>query len=204
MLKTSLLVNKKMASFVDGFAVPEDNSTDNYSMRDVIGSKNDRAFSNASPSNGHDPSVVGHLRANYYHVHDSSRIYPRTDDDTPLASLTITGSATALTFGAWVEITNFDGKTVMSDVHHVILGNISDNDDYVLQLGTGTSGSQVFWGECAFTRDTNQVKGSQVPIQGPPINAGTKLWARLASTAGGSETVDIKVFSHQYPSVTGN
>lgn len=179
------------------------NSTANETVNDVIGSKADRAFSNW-PSDPPHPSVIGHLTASYYHVHDASRIYPRTDDNTPLSPITVTGSATANTFGSWVEITNFDTKTVMADVHHIILGNISDNDDYVLQLGTGTSGAQVFWGECAFTRDTNQVRGSEVPIQGKPIPAGTKLWARLASTAGTSHTVAIKVFTHQYPSVTGN
>lgn len=192
-----------MASFNDGLAVPDANSNDNYSLRDAIGNKRDRSFSNFSDGAVPKPSVLGHLVANYYHVHDASRIYPRVDHDTPLAPITVTTSATALTFGAWVEITNFDSKVVAADVHHVILGDISANDDYVLQLGTGVSGSQAFWGECAFTRDTNQVKGSQVPIQGRPIPAGTKLWARVARTSATTATVDIKVFTHQYPSVVG-
>ena len=85
----------------------------------------------------------------------------------------------------------------------IFIGAISANDDYVIQLGTGDGGSQEFWGEAAFTRDTNQMRVGHVPIQGPPIAAGTKLWARLASTSGGSRTVDIKVYTHQYPSVTG-
>ena len=177
-------------------------ANDSEFLQDTIGNRDDRSFSNWTNGSPPKPSIIGHLVANYYHVHDASRIYPRTDDDTPLAPITVTASATALTFGTWVEITNFDTKVVMSDVHHVILGNISANDDYVLQLGTGVSGSQAFWGECAFTRDTNQVRGSQVPIQGRPIPAGTELWARLASTSGGGN-VQIKVFTHQYPSVTG-
>lgn len=192
-----------MVGFIDGFVTPDANTNDNYSIRDVIGNKYDRSFSNWQ-AEVPKPSVIGHLTAGYYHIHDQSRIYPRVDDDTPLAPIVVTTSATALTFGDWVEITNFDTKVVMADVHHIILGNISDNDDYVLQLGIGISGSQEIWGECAFTRDTNQVKGSQVPIQGKPIKAGTKLWARASCTGGGSNTVAIKVFTHQYPSVTGN
>ena len=184
------------------FKIPEANSDNNNSANDVLGNKSDRAFSNWNSDPPH-PSIIGHLTANYYHIHDASRVYPRTDDNTPLGFLTVTGSASALTFGNWVEITGFDSKVVMSDVHFIFIGAISANDDYTLQLGTGTSGSQEFWGECAFTRDTNQQRTGYCPIQGKPIPAGTKLWVRLASTSGGSLTVDIKVYTHQYPSVTG-
>lgn len=182
--------------------IPEANSSNNNSLNDVIGNRNDRSFSNW-PSNPPHPSIIGHLTAGYYHVHDPSRVYPRTDDETPLGFLTVTASASALTFGSWVEITGFDSKTVMSDCHFVFIGAISANDDYTLQLGTGDAGSQEFWGECSFTRDTNQQRTGYCPIQGKPIPAGTKLWARLASTTGSSPTVDIKVYTHQYPSVTG-
>ena len=188
-----------MATFKDGFAVPDQDSSDNYSMRDVIGSKLDTSFSDGMMY----PSVIGHLVANYNHVHNPSRVYPRTDDDTPLAPITVTSGATALTFGSWVEITNFDSKTVMADVHFVYVSAISGVDSYVVQLGTGDSGSQEFWGEAAFSRDTNQNRVAPVRIQGKPIVAGTKLWVRLSSTAGGSKTCDVKVFTHQYPSVTG-
>lgn len=197
----SLIARIKQA--IASFLVPTANSTANTTIADAIGNKNDLSFSDWT-SDPPDPSVIGHLTANYYHVHDAARVYPRTDDDTPLAFLTVTGSATALTYGSWVEISGFDSKTVMADCHFVFIGTISANDDYVLQLGIGASGSQAFWGECAFTRDTNQQRTGYAPIQGKPIPAGTKLWARLASTGGGSNTVDIKVYTHQYPSVTGN
>ena len=196
-----------MAGFTDNNKVSTDvtsaNSTDNITINDVIGNKTDRAFSNLDPSAG-DPSIIGHLVAGYYHVHDKARVYPRIDDNTPSAFLTVTGSASALTFGNWIEITGFDTKTVMADVHFIFIGGISATDDYTLQLGIGASGSQEFWGECAFTRDANQQRTGYCPIQGKPIPANTKLWARLASTDGGSKTVDIKVYTHQYPSVTGN
>lgn len=179
--------------------VPTADSTENSTIGDVIGNKTDKAFSDGQEA----PSVVGHLVAGYFHVHNPSRVYPRTDDDTPLGFLTVTGAAGALTFGPWVEITGFDGKANMADVHFIFIGNISANDEYTMQLGTGAGGAQVFWGECAFTRDTNQMRAGYAPIQGSPIPAGTKLWARVASTGGGSDTVDIKVYTHEYPNVTG-
>jgi hypothetical protein len=202
MLISQLLKLISMSKTSSNIPRPEDNSQDNNTIADVIGSRNDRSFSNAHPSSN-DPSLVGHLVAGYYHVHDSARVYPRTDDNTPAAFLTVTGAAGALTYGSWVEITGMDSKSVMSDIHFIFIGSISANDDYTLQIGTGASGSQTFWGECAFTRDTNQQRTGYAPIQGPPIPAGTKVWARLASTAGGSRTVDIKIYTHQYPSVTG-
>lgn len=48
-----------------------DDSSDNNTINDVIGSKNDKSFSNANPSSS-DPSVIDHLKAGYYHVHDSA------------------------------------------------------------------------------------------------------------------------------------
>lgn len=182
--------------------VPTANTDDNDSIRDVVGNKDDKSFSDftTDPPN---PSVIGHLMANYYHAHDASRVYPRTDDDTPLAGITVTDGGSSWTFGSWVEITGFDTKTVMADCHFVYVNNIDDTDEYVLQLGTGTTGSQAFWGETAFSRDTNLNRVAPIPIQGKPIPAGTKLWARLASNDGASSTCNVKVYTHQYPSVTG-
>jgi len=183
--------------------VTESNSSDNSTINDVIGNKGDRAFSNWQSDPPH-PSIIGHLTAGYYHIHNASRVYPRTNDNTPLAPITVTSSADALTFGSWVEITNFDSKTVMADVHWIYVNNISGVDSYVVQLGTGESGSQIFWGEAAFSRDTNQNRVAPLAIQGKPIVAGTKLWVRLASTTANAYTADVKVYTHQYPSVTGN
>lgn len=183
--------------------VADKDGAGNSGIKDVIGNRDDRSFSNmlTTPPN---PTLIGHAKANYYHVHDASRTYPRVDDDTPLAPITVTASATALTFGAWVEITNFDTKTVLSDCHYLYIGSISDVDWYIIQLGTGESGSQEFWGESDFSRDTNQNRVAPIRIQGEPIPAGTKLWARLASVDGGSHSCKVKAYTHQYPSVTGN
>ena len=85
-------------------------------------------------------------------------------------------------------------------MHFVILGEISATSNYVVKLYTGAVSSEVFWGECAFTRDTNQVRGSQVPIQGPPVPANTRISASLLSDDDNGETVEIKVYTHEYPS----
>ena len=47
------------------------------------------------------------------------------------------------------------------------------------------------------------MRGSQFPIQGPPIPAGTRISLSLLSGTGG-DTADCKIYTHEYPSVTGN
>ena len=183
--------------YTDTPAVAAD-STANATIADVVGNKSDKSFSDGAAN----PSVIGHLMAGYNHVHDSSRVHPRTSDDVPLAAITVAGHATALTFGSWVEIIAANAIDELFDMHFVLLGSISAVDDYVLQLGYGASGSEVFWGECAFTRDTNQMRASWVPIQGPPVSANTRIAARLASTGGGADSADVKLYTHKYPNVT--
>jgi len=177
--------------------VPGQDSLDNETLLDVIGNKTDTSFSDGAT----DPSIVGHLRANFYHVHDSSRVFPRTDDDNPLGPVNIASASGTWNFGSWTQVIAASTIAYMFDMHFVILGTISESDDYVLQLGFGGSGSEVFWGECAFTRDTNQMRASWQPIQGPPVAAETRISARLAS-ATGSNNVYIKIYNHTYPPVT--
>lgn len=185
-------------------AVAAQDSTANGSIADVIGNKADKSFSDGQAN----PSLCGHAKAGYNHTHNPSRVYPRTSDSEAAAAITLTdkndGGTSPWEFGTWVEITGFDGKSNMADVHFVIASNISAADAFVVQLGTGESGSQEFWGECAFERDATFLAAAQnIPIQGPPIPAGTKLWARLASEDADGTTCDVKVYTHEYPNVTG-
>lgn len=55
--------------------VPDANSTENSYLRDAVGNKSDNSFSNVIGT-GSEPSVLGHLRANYYHIHDRAKVYP--------------------------------------------------------------------------------------------------------------------------------
>ena len=163
----------------------------------VVGERAEKSFSNASFT----PSVIGHLVANYNHVHDASRVFPRTDDNTPLGVVSISSTTTGWEFGAWVEVAGFDAKTNRADVHFLVVGSISHEDEYIIQLGVGAAGAQVFWGESAFSRDTNHMRASWMSIQGPPIAAGTKLWGRLASASTTLTTVTFKAYTHEYPGV---
>ncbi len=179
-----------MAGFNKGQGLPTKDSPSNKNINQTIGNKEDNPFSD----NQMNPSIIGHLKASYYHVHNPSVVYPIQADP-----IQLTAGIGAWTEGSKVEIIASGAKNDFSfDIHHVILGDVSSNDDYEVRLYTGESGSEVLWGTCAFTRDSNQVKGSQIPIQGSPILKGTRISATLSS-GDGSNTANIKIYTHEYP-----
>ena len=106
-----------MGGIIRKLGVVSENSSKNKSIKDVIGNKNDTSFSDGSNT----PSLIGHLVAAYNHIHDKARVYPRTSDNVPAAFLTVTGSATALTYGSWAEVTGYDSKTLLSDIHFIFI-----------------------------------------------------------------------------------
>ena len=177
------------------FNINTANSTANVTIKDVLGSRSDTSFSN----NISHPSVMGHLMANFFHIHNASRVYPRTDDDTPLASVTLISDETSLTFGNYVEL--IASTPYVMDIHFMMLGELSSNDEYTIQIGIGAAGAETFWGESWVVRDTNQMRIGMANIQGEPIPAGTRVSARLA-TLGGSSTAKVKIFTHRYPDIT--
>lgn len=195
-----------MAGFVFNNSVPSKNGTNNNSISEVVGNREDFAFS--GDLNG-DPTIIGHLVANYYHVHKSAKVYPRGDDNSAKDSVTITsGSGSAWLEGSKTEViasASTGGYAVPMeayDCHWVLINSVSATDEYVLKLYIGDVGNEVFWGECAFARDTTQIRTAYVPVQGPPIPQGTRLSATLACQDGDGADAQVKVYTHTYAGVT--
>jgi len=174
-------------NIVNNIAAPD--SVSNNTYRDVIGNKKDNTLS--GPANDSLYGIAAFMA--YYHVHNPSLIYPR--DASPI---TVTSGAGAWNEGSKVEIINNTVKTEAFDVHFINLATISAVDDYVLKLYQGEAGSEVFWGECSFSRDTNQMRAAFVPIQGPPMAKNTRVSASLLSGTG-SDSADVKIYTHEYP-----
>jgi len=188
--RSILKVISDKITVIDGLHdVPAPNSSDNNFIRDVLGNKSDKNLLGPGASSLY--QLAGYMA--YYHVHNPSLVYPR-DNDPEL----ITAGLGAWTEGLKVEIIASGVKSNPFDMHFVILGAISQVDDYVIKLYIGDSGQEVFWGECAYSRDTNQMRAAFVPIQGPPIAAGTRISASLLS-GNGSNTTAIKIYTHEYP-----
>ena len=174
----------------ENFNVTEvDNIGVNTLFKDVIGNKSDTNLS--GPGNDSLYGIAAYMA--YYHVHAPSIIYPRD-----AAPVTITSGVGAWVEGTKVEIIPADTITDPFDIHFVNLGAISENDNYVLKLYSGAALAEVFWGEVSFSRDTNQMRAAYVPIQGGPVDANIRISASLLSSIG-SNTVDIKLYTHSYP-----
>ena len=176
-------------------SVPSADNSDNSNFAEVIGNKTDRSFSDGTV--GTDTSVMGHLRANYNHVHDSAKCYPVLADP-----VTIAASSNAWTdYGDYVEIIPVDTITSSFDIHWVHTGEISATGNYVLELASGLAASEVTIGQIAFSRDSNQVQTASQPIQIPPQPTNTRISARLSSGNAQANTADIKVYYHNYPEI---
>jgi len=184
-----------MAGFKDGFNIPVKNTTDNFNMRDVIGNKTDASFSNI-PGPTKKPSVIGRLKAGYFHVHAPAKLYPKLAD-----AITINNNLDGSAAGVWAEgdkqevipTTAFDKPF---DIHWIKIFTMSGNDEYVLTLYN--SSNQVL-GEVGFSQITAQVRQTDAIIQIPPQPANSQILATLAAKGGITErNVTVKFFIHEY------
>jgi hypothetical protein len=149
---------------------PSADSPDGFIIRDVLGNKSDTSFSGGS----HNPSVMGHLRAAYYHVHGNSFTIP---DNAPV---TVAPGNGAYVYGAPVEIGTY--ATASFDVHWVQVSDMDDNGYYNLQL-CNVDGT-VIYGKTSMFRDGNFVQEGNVPIQISPAPKGTVMYATIRSKHG--------------------
>ena len=177
------------------FDTVDKNSTANTEIKDIIGNKQDHSFSNYQ----NHPSVVGHLKAGYYHIHDSAKLYPKLADAVPIDNDDGAGSPA----GAWTE---GDKQTLIAaneiskpfDIHWVKIFSISDNDEYVLTLYNG----ETEIGCVGFAKFNNFISHLDTIIQIPPQAANSAITATLAAKGGvAARDIIVKVFYHEYPDV---
>lgn len=175
---------------IDGYHdVPVADAATNTVMRDAIGNKDDTSFSGFMAQ----PSVMGHLRAAYYHVHGQSFTIP---DNAPV---TVAPGNGAYVYGAPESIGTY--ATSAFDVHWVQVSDLDNNGYYNLQLCN--SDGSVIYGKTSMFWDNNFVQEGNVPIQIIPLPKSTAIYARLgASTGNIAHTVAVKLFAHPYPDLT--
>ena len=168
------------------------NTDSNETFVDVIGNKTDTSFSGAGTWN---PSIAGALKANYYHVHDSAKIYPSLAD-----AVVITANAVSWTLGTIVEIIPANTITKWFDVHWIMVHDISANDQLELVLYSGASESEVEIGRISFVRNAAQSQEGALPIQIPPQEPNTRISCAIASKSGNT-TTGVKLYYHTYPDI---
>ena len=166
--------------------LPDVNSTDNDVTNDVIGNKNDQSFSGYQ----FHPSVIGHLKAIYYHAHGQSFCLP---DNAPVEIAP--AGTTAYVYGTPVLVGTYNESVF--DVHWVQVTDINNNGYYNIQL-CNVDGTTVY-GKTFCSRTTNFNMEGNVPIQVPPLLKGTSVYARVGySGTNAGHTVKVKLFCHPY------
>jgi len=179
--------------------LPVIDSTDNESMSDVIGNKRDTSLSDLNAY----PSVMGHLRAGYYHSHAPAKVYPTGDATHGASPVTITsGNAEAWIHGTITEVVPANTITVPFDIHWCLISEISATDDYELCLYKGAAASEELIGTIAFARSAVMSQEGDIPIQILPQAANTRISASLACGDGDGASCEIKLYYHEYPDIT--
>lgn len=164
----------------------------------TVGNKTDVSFQGYPH-----PSVIGHLKAGYYHVHSPALVYPTgTGENVNKGAdpVSLAGhAATEWLHGTITEVVPTSTINVMFDIHWVIISDASEADDYELRLYKGASESEVEIGRIAFSRNATQDRAAvYTPIQVAPLPANSRISASLASKGTG-RTCKVKIYYHTYP-----
>lgn len=150
-----------------------------------------QALDVAEPSSRTTDSPYDKLHNTCDHLHSSAKIYP-----TLAAGVTVTGAVGAWTLGSYAEIVPASTITDAFDVHWIVVESVSASGIYELVLYAATT--EI--GRVRFSVvDTAQGSTiSPIPFICPIQAANTQIQAKVASSSGGSDTIDISIFYHTY------
>jgi hypothetical protein len=125
------------------------------------------------------------------HFHGAAKVFP-----TLAAGETVTGAAGAWTLGAFAEIVPVDTITEDFDIHYINIEDASADDIYELVLYAATT--EI--GRIRFVVDTGVGGGGfpGLPFQCAIQPKNTQIQAKVASSGGGADTVDISIHYHEY------
>lgn len=186
---TSLVSLQKIAdaaiAVVDAFHdVPAADSADNVVMSDVLGNKSDTHSGT---------SVMANVKRIEEHNHNTQCVYPVLAD-----AIVLTSSASAWTFGAYVEIVPVSTIASDFDIHFINISALSANDEYVVELASGAGASEVLLCQVSAVRSAVQNQGAASPTSTIIIPANTRISARIASKDASANTGAIKIWYHTY------
>ncbi len=173
-----------MADNVNGIdqspAVVAQNSSDNYTLGDVIGNKTDTHAGD---------SIYSILEVLKDHNHSACNVYPYL-----AGGVQITGHATAYTLGAFAVIVPASTITSPFDIHHIVIEDISATGIYVVSLYA----AEVLIGSTKVIKAAAQDSTDSIPFQTALIPANTQIQAKIASSSGGGDTITLSVKYHEY------
>jgi hypothetical protein len=162
-------------------------------LQEMVGNREDKSFSNGTQH----PSVLGALKAGYYHVHDRAKVYP-----TLANAVQVLGAAAAWTLGDKIQVVPADTIDKWFDIHWIVVHDTSAADEFELVVYKGAALSEEEIGRIVFSRTGTFDRSTNLPIQVPPQAANTRISMALASKSASARTIDVKIYYHTYPDIT--
>ncbi len=147
--------------------------------------------------------LLANIAAIEHYAHSRTRVYPQ--DVRLVADLV---AAAANVFGDWIEIIPIDTVDFDYEVMGLIIEETDAATTYLIQLGfslvDGTEPTEAqIAGERRTLLPTPAVRATELlEIKSQNIPADAKLWGRIKSKAGGSETLGVSVAIARHIEIT--
>ena len=142
-------------------------------------------------------TVLGYTNATYKHIHNPSYVYP--NDCTLVSAIT---SATANTFGDFVELVPENGITVPFDIHWANIQDISASGTYIVELHEVSNAdlqvSEKYLGSFSISRQDNFTRSFSKYTQIPVVHANTRIGVRAKKSGAGAGTISFNTEYHDY------
>lgn len=137
--------------------------------------------------------LLANVAASFHHRHSRMRVYPQ---DVRLTASLVAGAAD--TFGSWAQIIPIDTVDFCYEVIGLVIEAANAATTYFVQMGFSVIDIDPV---------ASQILGERRTLLPTPINKATeilnfysmecpanaKLWGRVKSKAGGSETLEVSV-----------
>ena len=146
---------------------------------------------------GANNTVLGYANSTYKHIHNPSYVYPAD-----CSLVTPISSATANTFGDFVELVGTGGITVAFDIHWANVQNISGNGTFLVEIHEVSDAdlqvSEKYLGAFTVSRSGVFTVSFQVYTQIPVVSANKRIGVRVKQSNASDESVSFNVVYHNY------
>ncbi len=146
---------------------------------------------------GSEKTLLGYANAAYQHIHMPGYIWPY--DCSVVNAVT---SATANTFGDFVELVPAGGIVAPYDCHWVTVTNISAEGVYLVEFyvvsDDDLQAPEIYLTAFSVSRVSNFDRSAQVNVQMPAIGGGLRIGARAKKSGAGAGTVSFNIHYHEY------
>ncbi len=142
-------------------------------------------------------TALSYANAAYQHIHMPGYVWPNN-----CTVATATTSATANTFGDFVQLVGAGDIVAPYDCHWVTITAMSATETYIVEFhvvsDTDLQVSERYLTAFTATRVDNFTRAWQVNVQMPAIAGGKRVGARAKKAGAGAGTISFNIHYHEY------